>query len=67
VTVTDDEILVAMSEMARLEGIFAAPEGAATYAGYKKLLAKGTLDPGESVVLFQTGSGLKTHELASRV
>ena len=30
-------------------------------------LANGTLDPGESVVLFQTGSGLKTHELASRV
>jgi len=67
VTVSDDEILVAMSEMARLEGIFAAPEGAATYAGYKKLLTKGTLDAGESVVLFQTGSGLKTHELASRV
>jgi len=67
VTVSDDEILIAMSEMARLEGIFAAPEGAATYAGYKKLLEKGTLDRGESVVLFQTGSGLKTHELASRV
>ena len=67
VTVTDDEILVAMSEMARLEGIFSAPEGAATYAGYKKLLVKGTLDVGESVVLFQTGSGLKTHELAARV
>ena len=67
VAVSDDEILAAMSEMARLEGIFAAPEGAATYAGYKKLLANGTLDPAESVVLFQTGSGLKTHELASRV
>jgi threonine synthase len=67
VTVTDDDILAAMSEMAHLEGIFAAPEGAATYAGYKKLLTSGTLDPGESVVLFQTGSGLKTHELASRV
>jgi threonine synthase len=67
VSVSDDEILAAMAEMARLEGIFAAPEGAATYAGYKKLLANGTLDPAESVVLFQTGSGLKTHELASRV
>jgi threonine synthase len=67
VAVSDDEILAAMSEMARLEGIFAAPEGAATYAGYKKLLAAGRLDPAESVVLFQTGSGLKTHELAGRV
>ena len=67
IAVSDDEILAAMSEMARLEGIFAAPEGAATYAGYKKLLSAGRLDPAESVVLFQTGSGLKTHELASRV
>jgi threonine synthase len=66
VTVSDEEILTAMGEIARLEGIFAAPEGAATYAGYKKLLEKGVLDPTETVVLFQTGSGLKTHELASR-
>jgi threonine synthase len=67
IAVSDAEILAAMSEMARLEGIFAAPEGAATYAGYKKLLAAGTLDPSESVVLFQTGSGLKTHELVAFV
>ncbi|HEY7465657.1 MAG TPA: pyridoxal-phosphate dependent enzyme, partial [Dehalococcoidia bacterium] len=67
VAVSDEEILAAMSEMARLEGIFAAPEGAAGYAGYKKLLAQGKLDPAESVVLFNTGSGLKTHELVSRI
>ena len=45
IAVSDDEILAAMSEMARLEGIFAAPEGAATYAGYKKLLAIGLPRP----------------------
>jgi threonine synthase len=67
VSVSDDEILVAMGEMARLEGVFAAPEGAAGYAGYKKLLAEGKLDPAESVVLFNTGSGLKTHELVARI
>ncbi|HWO72137.1 MAG TPA: threonine synthase [Dehalococcoidia bacterium] len=64
VAVSDAEILAAMAEMARLEGVFAAPEGAAAYAGYRKLLAHGALDPSESVVLFNTGSGLKTHELA---
>src|SRR5512140_1092787 len=32
VAVTDDEILEAWGEMGRLEGIFAAPEGAATWA-----------------------------------
>ena len=67
VSVSDDEILAAMSEMARLEGIFAAPEGAAGYAGYKKLLTQGKLDPAESVVLFNTGSGLKTHELVQQL
>ena len=67
VAVSDEEILAAMSEMARLEGIFAAPEGAAGYAGYKKLVTQGNLDPAESVVLFNTGSGLKTHELVGRI
>ena len=67
VAVGDEEILAAMAAVARLEGVFAAPEGAATYAGYKKLLQQGRLDPSESVVLFNTGSGLKTHELVSRL
>jgi threonine synthase len=67
IAVSDAEILAAMAELARLEGLFAAPEGAAGYAGYKKLLAQGRLDPGESVVLFNTGSGLKTHELVTRM
>ncbi|MDE3091277.1 MAG: threonine synthase [Chloroflexota bacterium] len=63
VTVSDQEIIAAMYEMARAEGIFAAPEGAATYAGYKKLIESGFLKPEEKVVLFNTGSGLKTPEL----
>jgi threonine synthase len=62
-TVSDREILDALKEMARLEGLFVAPEGAAAYAGYKKLLAGGFLQPDEKVVLFNTGSGLKTPEL----
>jgi len=63
VTVSDAEILEAMYEIARGEGIFTAPEGAATYAGYKKLIESGFLKPEEQVVLFNTGSGLKTPEL----
>jgi len=63
VTVSDTEILEAIYEIARAEGIFAAPEGAATYAGYKKLIADGFLKPEDRVVLFNTGSGLKTPEL----
>jgi threonine synthase len=65
VAVSDAEIIEAMRELARLEGLFAAPEGAATWAGYKKLLADGVLTPDESVVLFNTGAGIKTPDLLS--
>ena len=42
-----------------VEGIFAAPEGAASLVAYRKLLAIGFLKPEDKVVLFNTGSGLK--------
>jgi len=59
VTVTDAEILAAQKELAATEGIFAAPEGAATLAAFKHLLAKDWIQSSEKVVLFNTGSGLK--------
>jgi threonine synthase len=57
--VSDQEIQLAWKEMASEEGIFAAPEGAATYAALKILLRDGWITPDERVVLFNTGSGLK--------
>ncbi|MAF12779.1 threonine synthase [Candidatus Poribacteria bacterium] len=62
-TVSDGEILDAIRTLAQVEGLFAAPEGAATYAAYAKLLDAGFLSPDERVVLFNTGSGLKTPDL----
>jgi threonine synthase len=59
VAVSDDAILEAQSQLASLEGIFAAPEGAATLAALEKLLEQQWIRPGERVVLFNTGSGLK--------
>ena len=59
VAVSDQEILAAQRRLAVREGIFAAPEGAATLAGLLHLLEKGWLQPGERVVLFNTGTGLK--------
>jgi threonine synthase len=59
VAVNDDEIMDALSRWAREEGIFAAPEGAASLAAYEKLLASGFFQRGQKVVLFNTGSGLK--------
>src|SRR5579864_6735100 len=57
--VTDKEILEAASHWAKVEGIFAAPEGAAALAAYRKLRANGFFKPEDKVVLFNTGTGLK--------
>lgn len=57
--VSDAEILACQKEMATREGIFAAPEGAATLAAVKCLLESGWLNKDERVVLFNTGTGLK--------
>ena len=56
---TDAEILEATRHWAKTEGIFAAPEGAASLVAYLKLLANGFFTPDETVVLFNTGTGLK--------
>ena len=57
--VSDAEILDAARHWAKVEGIFAAPEGAASLVAYQKLLASGFFTPEDTVVLFNTGSGLK--------
>lgn len=59
VAVSDEAILKAQSRLASREGIFAAPEGAATLAALERLIERQWIDPDESVVLFNTGSGLK--------
>jgi threonine synthase len=58
-TVSDDEIAEAQLTLARLTGIYAAPEGAATFAALPHLIASGFLADNERVVLFNTGTGLK--------
>ncbi|MBM3150678.1 MAG: threonine synthase [Chloroflexi bacterium] len=57
--VKDEEILSAKQDMAQLEGILPAPEGAATLAALPHLLTEGWLERDEKIVLFNTGSGLK--------
>ena len=62
-TVSDDEIRAYMRRVARLEGMFICPEGAATAAALEKLLASGHLDADERILLLNTGSGLKYLEV----
>jgi threonine synthase len=56
---SDETILASILDWARNEGIFLSPEGASVTAAYDKLLADGTLQPTDRVVLFNTGAGLK--------
>ena len=65
IAVSDDEMIDAGIELAREEGIFAAPEGGACVAALKKLLANGFLTAGERMVIYNTGSGLKYLEAYS--
>lgn len=59
IAVEDEAITQALDEMAREEGFLLCPEGAATYAAYKKSLADGRVKRTDQVVLFNCASGLK--------
>jgi threonine synthase len=59
VVASDTEIMDAFRHWARTEGVFAAPEGAASLVAYQKLRANGFFKPEDNVVLFNTGTGLK--------
>ncbi|MGB2579833.1 threonine synthase [Elusimicrobium simillimum] len=59
ITVTDEEIIAAIPELARKANIFAEPAGAAVYAGLKKLVADGKIEQDETVAIIIGGNGLK--------
>ena len=58
ITVSDREILKAISELGR-EGIFAEPAGATAYAGLVKAVASGVVGSDDPILVLNTGSGLK--------
>jgi threonine synthase len=57
--VTDDEILAAYRDLARLEGVFCEPASAAAVAGVRKMAVEGRIDPSGTIVCVLTGHGLK--------
>ena len=59
VAVSDEAILEAQRYLAAREGIFAAPEGAATVAALLQLVKSGWVKLDDRIVLFNTGTGLK--------
>lgn len=59
VTVSDEEIIDAIPELARLTGVFAEPAAAASWAGLVQLVSAGKIHPDEKVVCLVSGNGLK--------
>ncbi len=59
IAVTDAEMLGNAERMGRHTGVFPAPEGAASLAGQIRLLESGWIQSDETVVLFNTCTGLK--------
>ncbi len=56
----DEEILAAQRALARTEGIWAGPTGVASLAVLMKLLAGRRLDPGQTICVVVSETGLKT-------
>ncbi len=59
VAVDDEETIRVSREVGSKEGLFVSPEGAACFAALRSLRRDGKIGPGERVVIFNTGSGIK--------
>ncbi|MFH2128746.1 MAG: threonine synthase [bacterium] len=59
IAVSDTEILTAMIDLARGVGVFSEPAGAAAYAGLVRAVSEGRCPRDETVVVVNTGNGLK--------
>jgi threonine synthase len=67
VTVADEAILQAMLPLARLGAVFAEPAGATAYAGLLQAFCDGLVTATETIVVINTGSGLKDVNAAIQV
>lgn len=56
VRVSDDEMRASAEQLAARDGVAPGIEGGAVLAGMRRLLARGDLEPGETVVVFNTGN-----------
>ena len=59
VAVSDAELVQGARDIARLEGIFACPEGGACVPAVRRLVAGGAIKPEDRVVIFNTAAGVK--------
>ncbi len=65
VAVTDEELIAATGEIGAAEGLFCAPEGAACLPALRKMVERNLVAENETVVIFNTGAGVKYLEAFS--
>jgi len=65
VAVDDEDLLKVQGELAVAEGLFICPEGAATFAAAIHLREQGYIGENETVVLLNTGAGIKYPDTVS--
>jgi threonine synthase len=66
VAVTDEETIASVYEIAKTEGLFICPEGAAAFAALRHLLSKGTIGEMDTVLVFNTAAGIKYPEIIKK-
>ena len=59
IAVSDAELVDAVGEIGTSTGVFCAPEGVSCLPALRVLIDRGHVNEGETVVLFNTGSGIK--------
>jgi threonine synthase len=64
--VSDEEIVASVYEIAKTEGLFICPEGAASFAALRHLLSQGKIGESDRVVVFNTAAGIKYPEVIRR-
>lgn len=66
ITVSDQDILDAIPELARETGVFGEPAGVTGFAGFRKMAERGEIARDQRVAFIVTGNGLKDIASAQR-
>ena len=66
VAVSDEETTASVYEIAKTEGLFICPEGAAAFASLRYLLSQGSIGESDTVLVFNTAAGIKYPDIIHR-
>jgi len=59
IAVADEDLIKAVKEIGAAEGVFCAPEGAACLPALREMIENDLVEENETVVIFNTGAGVK--------